>query len=1092
MPLARSPRLSLYAGVVFALLVGLAPPLWAQGVPTGHALTQAVLDVWGRTAGLPQLTVSTLAQTSDGALWVGTQEGLARFDGLAFETFDAAHGDLPSASVSALHAAADGTLWIATRGGVARYRNGAFQTPGGALAGAAVLSFAEGDDGTVWAGAANGVVARFDGTEFRALAALDSLRDQTVTALAQRDGTLWIGTKADGLWSLADGRLARVESELTRGHITALLATPGGVWIGTESGGLLRYASERVRAVTRAGVTTVRALHRDPAGSLWVGTEGGGLVRYANGKASSLDEAQGLPHATVRSLLTDREGSLWVGTEGGGLARLRPGKFVPWGTPEGLQSDIVFSVVETDDGVVWFGTEGGGLSRLQSGRVTSVEGLPGDIVLALAPAAGSGVWVGLKDEGLALVQGDQVTTVEGLPTRSVYGLYTDPDGTLWGATSAGLVRLSRGALTLFTEADGLSDNEVTAIARDARGRLLVGTYEGGLNVLDVGGNGPIRSARALGVEDGLGSEAVISLSVGAGGVTWIGTEGGGLTRLTAGGAVHTLRARDGLPSETILHPLEDGRGGLWVSTNRGLAVLSLAEIEAHSDGAAELRVVVYEEDSGLRSREFNGGVQPAGWRGRDGTLWFASAGGAVAVEPGSLPTNAVPPTVAVRHLRADGDPVSLRGEVRLEPGTRRLAIHYTALSFINSPALRFRYRLSGVDADWVEAGTVREADYTNLDPGRYVFEVQAANVDGVWSKVPATLSFTLAPFFTQTTWFKALLFIGGLVLLVGAYLYRVRSLTARQRELEHVVAERTRALREEKENVETERMRAEAAKMRSESAWARAEGTKAIIEAQANELVETNDALRDVNARLAETSEVKSHLMRVVAHDLTNPLGVILGYTDVLRDVVDEGEAGEMVGSIESAASDMLALVQRFLGAEAIDDGRLALHTRPLDLAGLVATSAERFRGPAVRKDQTLTVDLAEGAWIMADQDWLKEVVDNLLSNAVKYTPRGRRIWVSVTHAAEDRVQLRVRDEGPGLTDEDKAHLFGRFQRLSARPTGDESSTGLGLSIVKKIVEMHDGRVWAESVLGEGTTFAAEFDAHVERVGAEAADLTTA
>ena len=307
-------------------------------------------------------------------------------------------------------------------------------------------------------------------------------------------------------------------------------------------------------------------------------------------------------------------------------------------------------------------------------------------------------------------------------------------------------------------------------------------------------------------------------------------------------------------------------------------------------------------------------------------------------------------------------------------------------------------------------------------------------------------------------------------------------------------------LQAEKENVETQKTRAEIAWDRAETAWARAEGAKAIIEAQSEELVEANEALRHVNSQLAETSEVKSHLMRVVAHDLNNPLGVILGYTDVLREVTrDEGEAHELIQIIESAAADMMALVQRFLGAEAIDDGRLALHTRTLDLGTLARASVSRFQPSAARKNQTITVETVDRARVDVDRDWIKEVLDNLISNAVKYTPQGRRIWVDVVATDENRIQVRIRDEGPGLTDEDKTKLFGRFQRLSAQPTGNESSTGLGLSIVKKIVELHGGRVWAESVFGEGSTFIVEFGALADdapeshpRAGVDASSMVEA
>ena len=1078
-------------GLAVAVLLTAAAGVRAQGVlPPDRPLSQAVLDTWGRADGLPQLSVTALAQTPDGFLWVGTQEGLARFDGVHFTAYDAVSGHLPASAVTSLLRSRDGALWVGMREGVARWEGGRFETQQGATEGRYVFALAEDDQGRVWAATRDGAVVRHSGGRFADVAGLDSL-GAPVTALAAAGGALWIGTRGQGLWRWTDGELRRVgASRLGEAHVTALLDTPDGLAIGTLAEGLFRVRNGRLRSVPSLSDTPVRTLHHDPSGTLWIGTEGGGLARLGpEGRAAFLGEADGLPHATVRSLLTDHEGSLWVGTEGGGLSRLRPGKFVTWGAPEGLGSDIAFSIVEDEAGAVWVGTEGGGLSRIRGGRVTTMttaDGLPGDVVLALAPARGGGVWAGFHGDGLALVRDGSVTRYgpETLGAGSVFGLHADPDGTLWAATSSGLARVRDGDVTTYTTADGLTSDVVTAITRDARGRLLVGTYEAGLTVLDTTPAG-VQAVDAVREADGLGSEAVISLLAAPDGTVWIGMERGGLARLMPDGELTTVRARDGLPSDAVLHILSDGQGRLWLSTNRGLATVREADVAAFANGQIErVPASQYDEADGLRTREFNGGVSPAGWAGRDGTLWFASAAGAVAVPPGAVRTNTVAPPVAILAVRADGEPIPFDGGIRLAPGTRRLAIDYTALSFIGSPQLPFRYRLDGVDDGWIEAGARREADYTNLAPGDYTFHVQAANADGVWSETPATLQVEVVPSLTQTAWFRVLmglLFAGALGM---GYVGRVRHLTSRQRELERLVAERT-------ETVETEKARAEDALSRAEAAWAQSVIDQETIQAQASELADANGALRDANEQLAETSEVKSHLMRVVAHDLNNPLGVVLGYADVVREEIEpESEAHEFIDIIESAASDMVALVKRFLGAEAIDAGRLAMHPAPLDLAGLTAHVVAKFVPTARQKEQALTIDADEPAWVSGDRDWLKEVADNLISNAVKYTPPGRAIHVAVAQAG-GRVQLRVQDEGPGLTAEDQAKLFGRFQRLSAQPTGNESSTGLGLSIVQKVVEMHGGRVWAESVPGEGATFIAEFDA-LTTAGDGAADTVFA
>ena len=1092
MPFLRVLRSACIAAAVLGAVAGAR----AQGpLPPDRPLTQVALDAWGRADGLPQLSVTALAQTPDGFLWAGTQEGLARFDGLRFASFDAVTGHLPRSAVSALHVDAEGALWVGTRGGVARRRGRTFEPVPGVTDDAYVFALSRGPDGAVWAGTRGGGVARFDGRAFVPAPGLDSLGGP-VTALAADGAALWVGTLGQGLSRWEGGRAAPVAPEALGGaHVTALLVGPEGLTVGTLERGLFRVRGGRARPLP--GPAGVRTLHRDPAGTLWAGTEQGGLVRLAGADAAPGALVERLPHPTVRALLSDREGSLWIGTEGGGLARIRPGKMVTWGTPEGLGSDIAFSVVEGEGGAVWVGTEGGGISRITPEGVSTLgpaDGLPGDVVLALAPARGGGVWAGFHGAGLALVQGGRVTRIgpERLPAASVFGLHTDPDGTAWAATSAGLVRVRGTAVDVFTEADGLTSDVVTAIARDAAGRLLVGTYEGGLTVLDTPAAGGVRAVATVREADGLGSEAVISVLGAPDGTVWLGTEGGGLSRVARDGSVATVRARDGLPSDIVLHALRDGTGALWLSTNRGLVVVQEVDVAAFAAGRiSRVPTVVYDEAAGLRTREFNGGVSPAGWKARDGTLWFAGAAGAVAVPPGPVRTNAAAPPVAILGVRADGVAVAPEGPVRLGPGLRRLSIDYTALSFIGAGALPFRYRLDGVDDGWVEAGTIREADYTNLSPGRYTFRVQAANADGVWSEAPATLDIELAPSLTQTWWFRALAVLAGLGLLGMAYAARVGQLTRRQRELERVVAERTAT-------IETEKANAEDARNRAETAWARGMMAQETIEAQAAELAtangrledangrlaetngrlaETNAQLADANAQLAETSEVKSHLMRVVAHDLNNPLGVVIGYADVLDDELPpESEGRELVGIIQSAADEMKTLVKRFLGAEAIDAGRLAMDLVAVDLGAIATDVGARFEPLARQKGQSLSVEAAPGAWVLADRDWFKEVADNLVSNAVKYTPLGRGVRIRVDRTAE-HVRFCVEDDGPGLTAEDQSKLFGRFQRLSAQPTGEESSTGLGLSIVKKVVEMHGGRVWAESEPGRGATFIVELDA---------------
>lgn len=1018
-----------------------------------RALSQYVLDTWTVAEGLPQNSIVSVEQTEDGFLWLGTQEGLVRFDGVHFTTYT---HEIPNPYVSALYEDADGVLWIGTYGGgLARYADGRFTRPSiEGLPDGHISALTSDAAGALWIGTYAGGLARLHDGDLRTFSAPDGAPAGGVMALAtDTQGTVWIGTTEEGLVRFDDGVFSRFTTTdgLTDDEVRALHpATDGTLWVATRSGIDHVVDGALAPAPTDALDGAVpRSILSDTHGTLWVGTQQQGLIRLRQGRAERLTTAEGLPHDALPILFEDREGSLWIGTDGG-LARLHGGRLTVYSTPEGLPHGVVFSVYEDADEAVWMGTEGGGLARLQNGRVTTLttaDGLPGDVVISVQGTRDGSLWAGTHGAGLARIRGEHVTTYtvdDGLPAMSVFALYEDRAGTLWLGTSNGLGRYEltsagMGRFSTFTTADGLSNDLITVMAEDAHDRLWVGTYEGGINVLD--GDDVVAH---LSTEDGLPSDLILSLYAASDGALWAGTQNG-LSRIVehdGGFEVYTFTAAHGLPSGTVLQLFEDAYGWLWMSSNRGLFRVHADDFAAVAAGERSLLTpTLYDHADGLRSQEFNGGVQPAGWQGHDGTLWFPTTDGVVAVDPARLPGYPIA-SARIASLLADSDAILLDGQpANLAPEQRRLTLRYVAPSFFAPERIRYRYRLDGVDNDWVEAGTRREAFYTNLEPGGYTFHVQAINADGVPGPV-ASLPLHIEPYLHETGWFKALCVLAGLLLLGLAYAARFRLLEARQRELE------------------------------------------ALVEARTEDLRRSNAQLAEANDQLAETSEMKSQLMHVVAHDLKNPLNGVHGLAKVLEDELPaDSQQQELAHLIEEAAHEMLTMVIRFLDVEALDnEGEVLLNVEPLDLYALTQEAAERFRMAAVRKDQELVlVPPAAGTYVIeGDSVWLKEVLDNLVSNAVKYTPLGKQIRLRVERREDGErafVRVAVEDEGPGLTADDMAQLFGRFRRLSATPTGDESSTGLGLSIVKGIVERHSGRVWAESEVGIGTTFFVEFEA---------------
>ncbi len=780
---ATSPRgLNVRLLILAALCALLAPPRPAGGLDPGRAITQYGFDSWGKRDGLPQHAVPAIARTKDGYLWVGTEEGLLRFDGAKFRLYDASNTpQLARHNIVRLLAARSGGLWVGTLGG-----------------------------GLVWT----------DGETFRRYTTRDGLSEDVVSALCEdRDGSLWVGTFRKGLNHFADGRFVPINRRdgLSSDEIRALHQdAEGALWIGTRGGGVDRWQDGRVEAWTTAsGLSNdqVTALADDGAGGIWIGTRKG-LDRWSAGRLSVLTAADGLRNDEVTSLERDRDGVLWVGTVTGGLNRIAGGQIEALTKREGLPDDTVLSLDEDEDGNLWVGTDGG-LSRLRAGPFLptgTLEGLPSDDVRPVLQTSRGELWVGMRGAGLSRRVGSAwktYTQADGLPSDRVWALHEDPSGDLWAGTKGGLARFHAGRWTAFTRAQGLAADLVFSIVSDTAGDLWVGT---------VGGLSRFRDGKFtnFGPREGLTNERVYSLLPGSDGTLWIGTAGGGLDRMKggrieaafpaseapfvfaiveepdgailvgtgdhgltrfAGGRVTRIARPEGLSDDTVFTIVDDRRGYLWMTSNRGVFRVSREDVARLASGKSR-RVVseLFGTDDGMRESECNGGFQPASWRALDGTLWFPTARGLVSVDPARLPSPARDPAVHLEDVLADGERLSPVRPARLPPGKDHLEFRYTATEFRSPGALRFRYRLDGYDKHWIDAGDRRAGYYTNLPSGTYRFQAAASVRPGRWIEM-RPYQVTLQAHFYRTPWFAAAV---GIVLLLGlALLHRARLRSAR-------------------------------------------------------------------------------------------------------------------------------------------------------------------------------------------------------------------------------------------------------------------------------------------------------------------------
>jgi len=794
-------------------LAGLSLGGVLAGARTASALdptkwtSQYVLRRVQTEQGLPAQAIYALAQTPDGYLWIGTEEGAARFDGASFKVFDKTN--TPAFTVQYVLAFAvdrEGALWVGTDGGgVLRHRNGSFER----------LSLDPELD-----------------------------RDFVKAIHHGRDGDAWIGTRHHGVFRVHEGRVVarfRSENGLSHDFVQKIIETADGDhWIGTERGVDVIRADRVIPYGREHGLPSIeaRAIVQARDGTLWVGCSDG-LFALRNGRFERIpDDIK--ETGAIWSLAEDRHGSLWAGTTGNGVLRVRDGRFMHEPRPPVLATGLAVEILEDREGTVWFGMQGQGvvdLAPTKFASITAADGVADDMVLSVSGDA-SDVWIGTW-KGLTRLRDGKMETFrkkEGLTAEAVMDLRFDRSGMLWIATMGGGVNVWRnGRIEPFVSRRALSDAGAFTLWEDRAGAMWVGTYSG-LNRVE---NGEVRAYRTA---DGLVSDQIVAtyetrdgtMWIGtrdggvhtfkdgkfervsaindlvhvaadafyedAQGALWIGTIGGGLVRYRNGEA-RLLTTKDGLFNDMIGSLAMDDAGSFWITTNRGIYAVALSELNAVLDGkASAVHPRAFNQFDGMASTECVTGMRSA-WKAPDGRIWFATVKGVTSVDPMHIPSNTEPPAIKIEEL--DVDRAAVAGTEPLAAGSKDFEIHYTALSLAVPERVKFKYRLFGFDNGWVDAGTRRTAYYTNLSPGSYRFQVIACNNDGVWNEQGASLAFRLLPHFYQTITFY--LFVAAVTIGAGATTYwlRVRQLKARARELEQRVNERTAELAETLGQLET-------------------------------------------------------------------------------------------------------------------------------------------------------------------------------------------------------------------------------------------------------------------------------------------------
>jgi signal transduction histidine kinase/ligand-binding sensor domain-containing protein len=1052
-------------------------------------MSQYAHTAWKIREGFSKGRVTSFAQTPDGYLWLGTEFGLLRFDGVRNVPWDPPTGDhLPSSYIRSLLAARDGRLWIGTYKGLASWNAGKL-TEYRELAGQTIDVLLQDREGTVWAGGYVGSTGRLCAIKSGSAECYgdDGRLGLWVAALYEDSrGNLWAGAQT-GLWRWKPGppKLYPMPYPLLGTSSQTINESDDGALLIATEGGIRSLVDGKSEAYSLPGTggQGFRALrmHRDRNGGLWIGTTDRGLLHVHQGRTDVFAQADGLSGDYINKFFEDREGNIWVATVNG-LDRFREFAIPTVSVRQGLSNAVVWSVLGARDGSVWLGTPDG-LNRWNNGQVTiyrkrrahrrsaatkeerelnvrevADDGLPDDGVESLFQDDGGRIWA-FTERGAAYFEDGQFVPVttnytqvdqehprhrqgDGVlalvaPSGQLHSIAGDSSGNLWISDHhEGLLHLLGGSVVerIPWSKLGREDWAMALFAGPVPGGLWLGFSKGGVAYFKDGGVRESYSNR-----DGLGEGIVTSLSLDPDGTLWAATEGG-LSRVKHG-RVATLTSQNGLPCDTVFWVMQDDAHSFWLYTACGLVRIAGTEMAAWvTDQKRTVLNTVFDSSDGVRSRALTTGYTPLVAKSVNGKLWFLPLDGVSVIDPRHLPFNKLPPPVQIERVTADrktywqnlsGDASS--SHARLPALVRDLEIDYTALSLVAPEKIRFRYKLAGRDSDWQDVGNRRQAFYTNLSPGNYQFQVTASNNNGVWNEAGTFMDFSIAPAYYQTNLFRLSTAAAIGIALWWMYRLRVHSIQQRSEQLALVNAK---------------------------------------LEAQIVERRQAEEALRQAQADLTHASRVSSmgELTASLAHEIKQPIAAtITNASTCLRwlsrdqpDLEEARAAASRIAQDGRRASEILNRVRLLFQKDTLQRELIDLNDIIREMMLLLHNEAMKF---AIVVRRELAADLP---LVMGDRVQLQQVLMNLMMNsidAMKDVDGTRELTIRSQRGDDGRVLISVSDTGPGLPSQHEDKIFNAFF------TTKEHGTGMGLRISRSIVESHGGHLWATDNSARGATF---------------------
>jgi len=879
----------------------------------------------------------------------------------------------------------------------------------------------------------------------------------------------------------------------------------GGIWLGLYDGGVNHYNKETgifSKPESLTGLPTgifdnVYAMYLEKDGILWVGTDDGLLLFDTNTLqihrlyTNQPDIERSLVNNRVRAIYKDLSGVFWVSVEHGGVHKvIRRLRFRHMGynpdDPNTLSARVVRSIIQKDENTLWIGVHDGGINIVNKhnlslkDRITynprNPRGLSSNNVSAFLKDPNGGVWVGTWGGGLNYYNPQTQSFTHfrhrhddpsSISDDRVQVLHIDSQNRFWVGTENGLNLFNReeGTFTRVlsdpSQSPALSgfSLQTQAFVEDDDGIIWIGTWNG-LNRFDPSDFSVKHYFMDFDNPNWLSSNHVISLYDDGEGNLWIGTFGGGLNILNKKTETFThFTQNDGLASNVVFAIIPDNYNTLWLSSNNGLSRISRDSFFASN----------FNFRDGIIGEEFWWG---SAYKTPQDEIIFGSTFGFTMFNPTDISVTGTIPPIVISSIRVFNDfrPTDEDGILRLSHSDSYLTITFSSLDFTNPSRNQFAVKMEGLDRDWIFSGNRNFATYSNLSGGTYTFRVIGTNSNGVWNMDGTTLTIIITPPFWQRLWFYLLVVLGIVLLIAGIVRFRTNQVQHLNKVLEKRVYERTQEIQEKQKelldrNKELSYINQKLIEQKRE------------IEQNRNIILLKNEEMERINQELINLNAEKNSLIGIVSHDLRSPLANVLGMIELMRMDPDmsEEELNAIFSNLETLVKKQLQMITKILDIESLEAGKISLMQELTHINQVSNHVCKRFE--TIAKAKNITISFygdQHNPQILADVNYLEQVFENLISNAIKYSTQNKKIEIK-TEMTQNSVLWSIKDQGPGISEEDRSKLFGKFQRLTAKPTGGESSVGLGLFIVKRYVDAMKGKVSCESTLGEGTTFILEF-----------------